>query len=229
MPVEFLTRDQRRSYGRYAGSLSAEQLARYFHLSEEDRSIVRGRRGARARLGFALQLGTVRFLGTFLADPSDIPFGVIEYTARQLGIPNPTACLTGYRESQGHWNHVREIRRRYGYREFNDQPEHFRFVRWLFTMAWASPQRPSVLFDLATSRLVHRKILLPGVTTLTRLVARVRDRADARLWRKLSSAPSPAQLEALEKLPIVPEGKRQSELHRLRRAPTGVNAVKKKL
>ena len=93
MPVEFLTRDQRRSYGRYAGSLSAEQLARYFHLSEEDRSIVRGRRGARARLGFALQLGTVRFLGTFLADPSDIPFGVIEYSARLATAVGSNSCI----------------------------------------------------------------------------------------------------------------------------------------
>ena len=34
---------------------------------------------------------------------------------------------------------------------------------------------PSVLFDLATARCIKQKILLPGVSVLTRLVSTVRD------------------------------------------------------
>ena len=121
------------------------------------------------------------------------------------------------------WDHAAEIRRRYGYRDFHEGSEAAALSRWLANRAWVSAERPSVLFDLATARLVERKVLLPGVTVLARLVAQVRDQAASRLWRTLARALKPRQAARLETLLVADESSRQSPLERLRRAPTRVS------
>lgn len=81
MPVEFLTDDEAAVFGRYAGPLSRADLERVFFLDDQDRVLVAQRRGQHMKLGFALQVVTVRWLGTFLEDPIDVPVAVLEFVA----------------------------------------------------------------------------------------------------------------------------------------------------
>lgn len=223
MPVEFLTEAQQKSYGRYAGEPAPDQLARYFHLDESDHRLIAERRHDYSRFGYALQLCTVRFLGTFLKDPLDVPDSVIAYLAAQLGTDRE--CLPQYlQRRETKMEHALDITMRFGYRTFDQQPEKWRLLRWLYERAWLTAERPSVLFDLATARLVDKKILLPGVTTLARMVSSVRERAENRLYTILASLPSPKQAENLERLLLVEEGSRQSKLDRLRHGPTRFSA-----
>jgi len=86
MPMSFLSTEQLNKYGQYNGEPTEEQLVHYFYLSPSDLEWINTRRRPHNKFGFALQLGTLRFLGTFLSDPTEVPANVLAYVARQLRI-----------------------------------------------------------------------------------------------------------------------------------------------
>ncbi len=224
MSSRFLTSEQQHSYGRYVGEPTSIQLANYFHLDDTAFQLVQKRRGDHNRLGFAIQLCTVRFLGTFLIDPIDVPQGVIGYLASQLEIMD-VDCLQNYlSRPTTHWVHAQTIKKHYGYRDFSEQPGHWCLLRWLYQRAWTGGESPSMLFDLTTARLVEQKILLPGVTVLSRLISAVRERVANRTWNILAKLPNSKQVENLEALIVIGEKARLTPLEQLRKSPTRKSA-----
>jgi TnpA family transposase len=222
MPISFLTPAQREHYGRYAASPTPDQLGRFFHLNEDDLAHISSCRGDHNRLGFALQLATVRYLGTFLDDPVSVPAEVVQTLAYQLGI-SKLDTLPAYRNGKQRWEHAAQIRLKFGYSDITEAQVGFRLTRWLYVLCWTGTERPSVLFDRATAWLLAHKILLPGCSTLERFVLRVRARVENRLWRLLGRGIGSQQRMRLEHLLTVPEGRRGSLLDQIRSGPTRVS------
>ncbi len=222
MPVEFLSDDQVVAYGRFTGAMAAGEVERFFYLDDSDRNLVARRRSDHHRLGFAVQLGTVRAVGRFLEDPLDVPWPAVQYLAEQLGIGD-ASCVKNYaRRSQTPYEHAWEIRAAYGYRSFDDEAIGQGFARFLDARAWTHAEGPVALFEQATGWLRRNRVLLPGVTVRARQVAAARDAAETRLHDVLAGAAlrvDPLLPGRLSDLLRVPDGSRLSQLERLRRSP----------
>ncbi|MFI6062805.1 DUF4158 domain-containing protein [Streptomyces sp. NPDC051286] len=222
MPTSFLSEEQRRRFGHFTEDPDEGQLAGSFLLDQTARRRAMAARGARNRIGWAVQLGTIRYLGTFLENPEEVPAVVVGYVAEQLGLE--PAAFAGYGMGEARWGHQEQIREGYGYTKF-EFDQWFTLARWLYQRAWIGNERPTLLFDLASKRLVDKEVVLPGVTVLERLVSGTRERAEKRLWATLAAAPTAEQAERLQQLVVVPTGKRLSELDRLRRSPRDICAT----
>lgn len=160
MPKEFLTDSQRRQYGRYEGEPDEAQLTRYFHLDDTDRTLTENCRGDHNRLGFALQLTTVRFLGTFLSDPTQVPRNVLKFVALQLANAGVDSLGNYIIRSATRLSHRAEIQSHYGYQDFNTPPWRFRLSRFLYSRTWIRNERPSLMLGTIkqTALKSHRKL-----------------------------------------------------------------------
>jgi hypothetical protein len=92
VPVDFLSDAEAAAYCRFDGDLSREDLDRVFFLDDADLELIEKRRGDHNRLGFALQLGTVRWLGGFLPDPTPVPSFGAGVCRGQLDVSDHDRC-----------------------------------------------------------------------------------------------------------------------------------------
>jgi hypothetical protein len=202
MPTRHLSDEQRQRYANFTAAPSPDQLARYFHLDRSDREITDGLRGDHNRLGFALMLGSARFIGVFPGADAEIPSSVMAFLVDQLCLKRSPG-LNGYFDPNNgqRLRHLALIRERYGFTEFADNGRaRFRLTRWLYALCWSGDDHPGPLIERAASWLVVNKVLLPGVSVLERFVGRIRDRAQTRLWKRLVAALDGKQRERIAKL-----------------------------
>ncbi len=106
-------------------------LRKYFSLTRADLDEVERSRGPANKLGFSVQLCTLRWRGHFLPDTRDVPPVVLEVLAPQLGLL-PMLLADYPRDEKTRFSHLERIRR------------HLRFVRTsreecdTFSPAWST-------------------------------------------------------------------------------------------
>ena len=86
MPIGFLSDAERERLDGFPAQVVPGDIETYFTLSRADRAQIPRTTSAANRLGFALQLGTLRFLGFCPDDLSTAPQTVVAFVAKQLDV-----------------------------------------------------------------------------------------------------------------------------------------------
>lgn len=83
MPGQFLSQVERERLQSFPSEITANEIITFFTLSDKDLTLVKKRSGDHNLLGFALQLGTLRYLSFIPDNFPQLPSVVVEYVAQQ--------------------------------------------------------------------------------------------------------------------------------------------------
>jgi TnpA family transposase len=194
---ELLTADQRVEFVKIPDKMSIQELEAYYTFSQFDMEIIKRHRRDHNRLGFAVQLCVLRYPGWSLTDVEPIPDYVIQYIAKQINANPDSFSLYAQRAPTKH-EHMEEIRQVYGYQNFSVST-YRELAQYLLNHAL---QNGNSMYLLRTvqEELRNRKIILPGMTTIERLVWETRRRAEEKIFKSLTANLSLWQKHKLDKL-----------------------------
>ena len=120
-----------------------------------------------------------------------VPGNVVEFVSRQLRIAGPAVFEEYSVRSKTGYEHGWENAEAYGYRRTSDPVVLGEFTGFLAVRTATRTERSTAVFDQAVAWLRREKVLLPGVSLLTRLVAEARAEANERLFPLLSDCRLP--------------------------------------
>lgn len=188
-------KSNKKAFGVYLGEPSTEQLNQFFYLHEKDLELVDTIRRPATRLGFAIQLESLRFLGTFISDITTIPQNVLCYVAIQLNI-DPGEIIY-YSRRQTRYQHTKLIKSHYGYQDFNQPKIETYLANWLLNRALYTTESSDMLFDMLLKKCLDEKIVLPGVITFSRFIATAVEKAEEQLYQQLALIPTEGERKQL--------------------------------
>ena len=175
MPGQFLTKAEREQLSDFPPHPTEDDLIIFFGLTAADNRLINKRTGDYNRLGCALQLGTLRYLGFVPDDLQTAPPAIVDYLAKQLQV-NPS-CLVSYgKREKTRTNQLQQIQSHLGWRKAT-QMDWLLWENWLLARAMEH-DRPLLLFQLICAKIRGEKIVRPAVTSLERMVINARTKAN---------------------------------------------------
>jgi hypothetical protein len=174
-------------------------LIRYFTLSPADAEFVAGHRGMSNRLGVAVQLCTLWWLGFVPDRVSDAPIEAVARLAEVLGCDREVLADYGERE-QTRTDHLARVVAYAGWTTAT-LSERKGLDEFLFARA-LEHDSPRLLFTAACEYLRAVRVVRPGVVNVLERVAAARERAQGETWLRLSSVLTPPWLSVLDGLMV---------------------------
>jgi len=219
---DLLTPEQRAAFVRIPDDLPDREIARYYTFTPDDLAVIKRRRRAANKLGFAVQLAVLRFPGRTITELPSIPARMLAYIAHQVGVDGTVFAHYGTRENTL-YEHLDEIRAVFGFRNY-DWRAMRQLMRHLLPLAMES-DRPIPLIEAALDLLRSMQVIAPGMTTLEQLIVRALRRGERRVQQLLLQPLTAEHTAALDALLCAKTGRgRQSRMTDLQwlRLPPGL-------
>lgn len=215
----------------FPDTISSEELIRYFTLLSTDIGFIERHRGAANRLGIAVQLCTLPWLGFVPAELTAVPAAALARLSDKLRIGIGELRSYGTRE-QTRSDHVREVAAYLGWRPLKER-EAKELETYLLARAMEHDS-PSALFRAACDHLRSGCVIRPGPVWLLERVVAAREAAKAETFHRIEPLLSQALRLDLDGLLRVDPALGSSRLHWLsngatQASPNVVNAEVEKL
>jgi TnpA family transposase len=213
MPSTFLTFKEHERLTSFPGEIPQWDLITYFTLTAHDCSLIDTYQSATNRLGTALQLCAVRYLGFCPADLHTASNDVITFLADQLQA-EPDALQDYGKRRMTRSIHFNAVLNHLGFRRV--QPDdHQSIVDWLTERA-LEHDKPTLLFQMICERLKQQQLLRPAVTTVERWVVTARMQAHHASLNRLQPLLTPERITLLDGLLVTESEQGPTPLYRLR-------------
>jgi len=221
MPPRFLSEAERQNLNEFPTNIETHDILSHFFLSPSDLEQIALQRGDHNRLGFALLLCSLRYLGFFPNNLQLTPVNAVDYLAEQLKLSAQALENYGQRD-QTRREHQQVIMTYLGFRGLQAADESDLF-NWLSQRALENP-RPSVLLQQVSEWLYKQRLVRPSITTLERWVISARQIADEYSYQVLAASLNESTRQSLDKLLVSDTVRGESLLNWLRRPAQGYNA-----
>lgn len=213
MPSTFLTFKERERLTGFPDEVPQCDLITYFTLTEHDCSLIDTYQSATNRLGTALQLCAVRYLGFCPTDLHNTSSDVITFLADQLQV-EPDALQDYGKRRMTRSTHFNAVLNHLGFRRV--QPDDYKLiVDWLTERA-LEHDKPTLLLQMICERLKQQQLIRPAVTTVERWVVTARMQAHQESLNRLQSLLTPEHMTLLDNLLVSESEEGPTPLYRLR-------------
>lgn len=218
MPVQFLSEADHVRLNRFPEEIPKEDLFKFFLLSEADLTEVSKQRSNSSRLGFALQLCVLRYLGFVPDDFQLAPPLLVQYVAAQLQIS--TDELKHYTERVSR-EHQKPIQTHLRFRRAT--PLDISNLAQCLLERALEHDKPTLLFEMGCDHLKYHQIVRIGTTCLEKMVATARQQAQEVTYQSLQPLLTQERCTFLDGLLKIDETLERTRLRWLQQTPTDHN------
>ena len=222
MPVRFLSDAELARLSGWPDDVADDDLVTFFTLTSDDLSWLSSNIRIENRLGAAVQLCTLPWLGWIPDDLRGCPSAAVDRLAKRLGLAG--ADVAGLLADYGGWqgrtrrDHRALVFDRLGWR-MSGAGDRKQLDAFLLARA-LEHDAPGVLLQLACDWLRSERIFRPSADTLSRRVAAARDGARAETYHRLAALLAPPRSSSLDGLLDVDDELGMTRLAWLRRGAT---------